>query len=92
MGYSIRPDTQIKDFWPDDCENRFYVDVDDTSYTLTELGQMAKDKFGEEYSPDKLQIYAERIQTKWIDCAYHDTSEYDYTNFIIVELSHVAQV
>ena len=82
MGYSIRPGTQIMDFWPDDDETTQYIA---SSYgpTLTDLLQHAKDKWGDDVTLDDIEVTAEKIHTY---CIYYDLYDSgDYTDFLVLK-------
>jgi hypothetical protein len=78
MGYGSRNNGQIKTYWPDDGEDRFYIAYD---ASLLEILNRASEKWGE-INLDKIRIEAEHIQT---DCLSYDRYDSgDYTNFLII--------
>lgn len=78
MGYTWHRD--IKDFWPDDTENEFYLTGDSN---LEHIIELAKEKFGADISLDDISIRSEYIHTSCLTYDQYDPS--DYTNFIVVE-------
>lgn len=79
MGYSIRNNGLIKDFWPDDTHNSFYM-VEAASLSL--IMELAKDKFGPDITVDDLIITPEHIHTNCLTYDLHDPG--DYTNFLCI--------
>lgn len=82
MGYGKR-DGSIQTFWPDDTENRIYIDGGwmASGTSLQELMERAAEKWPG-ISPADITISAEHIHT---DCLGYDLYDPgDYTEFIIL--------
>ena len=85
MGYGTRQsyfgngNNSIRTYWPDDTDNQFYLTE---GYSLADIIQKAKDKWGPDIDLDDLILNPEHIHT---DCLGYDRYEpSDYTNFICV--------
>jgi hypothetical protein len=82
MGYTTRPGTSIRDFWPDNDDRAFYGCYQNSP--ITELIEQAKSYFGDQFDMEKVIISSEYIHT---DCINYDLySPGDYTNFIVLRL------
>lgn len=88
MGYTTRKHSggEITDFWPDDTDTCFYLatGISGSTYTMAELLERAKEKWGKTTELINLEIGAEYIHTS---CLYYDRYDSsDYTTFIKVTL------
>lgn len=81
MGYSTRPGTSIKDFWPDDSPTELYLESN-FGYTLTELQEAIEQKWPNA-KPDEIRITSEKIHTYYTTHDLYDGS--DYTEFLVVK-------
>jgi len=81
MGYSTRTGTRIRDFWPDDDTNTIYI-TSDSSPSLADIIEQARDKWGADVSLDDIEITSEKIHTHCLGYDLYDPS--DYTDFIII--------
>lgn len=80
MGYTIRPGTQIKDFWPDDTDDKIYLDGSYGTDLITIMTK-AKEKWPKADFAN-IEIESEYIHTHALYYDRYDSS--DYTNFIII--------
>ena len=81
MGYSTRPGTEIRDFWPDDTDMVMYIE---TGYSSTNLDELIE-KINEKWPDSKLsefEITSEYIHTSCLGYDLYDSS--DYTHFIVI--------
>lgn len=84
MGYSIRPGTSIKDFWPDDTPTEMYLMSG--GHTIQDLIDLAKEKWPNANFED-ISISSQKIHTQ---CLTHDVYDgSDYTDFLILECHKV---
>jgi len=81
MGYTTRPNTSIRDFWPDDTESTIYVDASQAP-TLNDLLAQAQEKWGEDIELSDVRITAEHIHTRCLGYDLHDPSDYD--DFVVL--------
>ena len=70
-----RPNSEIVDFQPDNDENTIYVLACDNSITLTDLIDIAREKWGT-WGND-ISISAEHVHTRCIYYDRYDSSDYD---------------
>lgn len=79
MGNTIRPGTEITDFWPDDTDKKMYLTS--YGYSMIEILEKAREKWPEATLHD-LKIDSEKIHTS---CLYYDRYDpSDYTDFLII--------
>ena len=79
MGYGTR-NGRIKTFWPDDDDKTIYRARD---LDLSEIIELAKEKWGDGVDFDNITIRSEYIHT---DCLTHDQYDpSDYTRFVVIE-------
>lgn len=83
MGYSTRPGTSIRDFWPDNTSTTLYIAS--TEISLTDLLKGIRNHFGEDVDFDRLTISSENIHTSCITYDLYDPL--DWTDFIVVQLA-----
>ena len=81
MGYTTRPNTQIRDFWPDDTDTTMYIESN--SITLNDLIRKAQDKWPG-IDLNDIAITSEEIHTQCIGYDMYDP--FDYTNFIVLQI------
>jgi hypothetical protein len=82
MGYGTR-DGSIRTFAPDDTETVKYLHSG-CDYTLAEILDIAREKWGEKIGLEDITITAEYIHTDCIGYDLYDSG--DYTNFIVITL------
>lgn len=80
MGYSTRNNGQIKTFWPDDTDQKFYI-ASIVGATLAEYLSIAKEKWPDA-TLNSISILAERIHTDRLMREAYDSG--DYMNFIVM--------
>jgi hypothetical protein len=80
MGYTIRPGTMIRDFWPDDDEKRIHL-PSSCGHSLSYLIEKAKEKWPNA-TLDDIEITSEKIHTHCTTYDLYDGG--DYTDFIII--------
>ncbi len=81
MGYSTRPNSEIRTFQPDDTDDEFYIATDWESVGLSEILEKIKEKWPDLALSD-VYIEAKHIHT---DCLGFDSYDPgDWTNFICV--------
>lgn len=73
----------IRDFWPDNTDNKFYIPENDLS--LDDLVSQAKDYFRDRYNPEQIRISFDNIHVRCLDYDVHDTS--DWQEFFIITLN-----
>ena len=79
MGYSANRNS----FWPDDDENTIYLDLNGTRWlTLSDIIEVAKNKWGDSVDFDSVRFNSENIHTDCLGYDLHDPS--DYTNFTVI--------
>lgn len=81
MGHGTR-DGRIKTFWPDDDDKTIYKARD---IGLSEILELAKEKWGEDIDLDQITIRSEYIHTDCLTYDQYDPS--DYTCFVVIERS-----
>lgn len=72
------------DFWPDDTEKEFYLPSYGEDFSLLELIDKVKAKFGDDVNLDNVVISSEYIHTEALYYDLHDPS--DYTKFLRITL------
>lgn len=80
MGYGTRSGT-IKTFWPDETENKIYIDSA-CEFNLNLVLECVAQKWGSNVDYEKIRISSERIQTNRIGW-FWDSS--DLTTFLVIE-------
>lgn len=78
MGYSTRPGTTIRDFWPDEDDNTMYIYGESN---LSELIEKIQEKWVG-ISLDEIEISSEYIQTHCLGYDQYDPG--DYNNFTVI--------
>lgn len=81
MGHGTR-DGGIQTFWPDDDDKTIYVARE---LGLSDILELAKEKWGEDVDMDDINIRSEYIHTDCLTYDQYDPS--DYTRFIVIEKS-----
>ena len=81
MAYSERKHIggTIRDFWPDDSENQFYLPY---GTCMSDILEKISSKFGPTVSMDDIEIAPEYIHTSCLGYDRYDSS--DYTNFLCI--------
>lgn len=74
MGYSTRNNGLIKDFWPDDTDDSFYMAE---GASMSHIMEMAMDKWGLDITIDDLIIMPEHIHTHCLTYDLYDPGDYD---------------
>ena len=82
MAETIRRGTEIRDFQPDDTETEFYLDSNYRSYTLQEILERAREKWGPELNFEQLTIQPKHIHTECLGFDRYDPG--DYTDFLLI--------
>lgn len=82
MGYGTRNNGQIKTFHPDDTENSFYL-RGDSNHSISDIIQLAKEKWGENIDLDDISISSEHIHTDYLECDQFYPC--DYTDFLKID-------
>lgn len=82
MGYTTRPGTQIRDYWPDNTDTKIYIHCDTAAPTLAEILQEIEEKWPGS-SAENIRISAEKIHTHCLGYDLYDPM--DYTNFLVIE-------
>lgn len=81
MGYSTRPGTEIRDFWPDDTDTVMCIESGYSPIKLIDLIEKINEKWpGVELS--EFEITSEYIHTSCLGYDLYDSS--DYTHFIVI--------
>jgi len=84
MGYGIRSGGiggSIRTFWPDDTDDKMYIQADTVTLTLAHLLDKIQDKWPGA-SAENITITPEKIHT---DCLSYDLYDAgDYTDFIVI--------
>ena len=81
MGYSYRNGGQIKDFWPDDTDNTFYIVSNGCDNNLSNIQEKINEKWPGS-SMERIHIYAERIHTQCLGYDLYDPM--DYQDFLVI--------
>jgi hypothetical protein len=79
MGYSY--DGSIKNYWPDNDENTFYITGE---WSISQILEMASNHFGRELDISEIYISSEYIHTHCLTYDCYDPS--DYTCFTVIKL------
>lgn len=81
MGYSTRPGTEIRDFWPDDTDTMMYIESGYSSVKLNDLIEKINEKWPGSKMSD-FEISSEYTHTSCLGYDLYDSS--DYTHFIVI--------
>jgi hypothetical protein len=82
MGQYTRPSTTITDFKPDDTDTVMYLNCNYITFTLSEIHEKCKEKWGADIQMEDISITSEYIHTRCLGYDLYDSS--DYENFLVL--------
>ena len=85
MGYYKRSNSNITDFKPDDTETTLFLECNYDQYSILDIVNRAKEKWGDSIQLDEIEISSEYIHTRCIGYDCYDPG--DYENYLVITYS-----